>query len=95
MFAALQDKDAAGVVDALADQVQQWHLAGLAGARAQSAGELQARLDGTAAAGATLHATVVDALQHALEQAKAGDRVLVFGSFHTAAEALQTLDPGA
>ncbi|NYF37463.1 bifunctional tetrahydrofolate synthase/dihydrofolate synthase [Stenotrophomonas sp. JAI102] len=94
VFAALQDKDAAGVVDALADQVQQWHLAGLAGARAQSAGELQARLDGTAAAGATLHATVADALQHALQQAKAGDRLLVFGSFHTAAEALQTLDPG-
>ncbi len=93
VFAALQDKDAAGVVDALADQVQQWHLAGLEGARAQSAGELQARLAGTAAAAATPHASVVDALQHALTQAKAGDRVLVFGSFHTAAQALQMLDP--
>jgi len=93
VFAALQDKDAAGVVDALADQVQQWHLAGLEGARAQSAGELQARLAGTAAAVATPHASVVDALQHALTQAKAGDRVLVFGSFHTAAQALQMLDP--
>lgn len=93
VFAALQDKDAAGVVDALADQVQQWHLAGLEGARAQSAGELQARLAGTAAAAATPHASVVDALQHALTQGKAGDRVLVFGSFHTAAQALQMLDP--
>ncbi|MBW8373938.1 bifunctional tetrahydrofolate synthase/dihydrofolate synthase [Stenotrophomonas sp.] len=93
VFAALQDKDAAGVVDALADQVQQWHLAGLEGARAQSAGELQARLAGTAAAAATPHASVEDALQHALTQAKAGDRVLVFGSFHTAAQALQMLDP--
>lgn len=93
VFAALQDKDAAGVVDALADQVQQWHLAGLEGARAQSAGELQARLAGTAAAAATPHASVVDALQHALTQAKAGYRVLVFGSFHTAAQALQMLDP--
>ncbi|WP_282260400.1 bifunctional tetrahydrofolate synthase/dihydrofolate synthase [Stenotrophomonas sp. PS02301] len=95
VFAALQDKDAAGVVEALADQVQQWHLAGLEGARSQSAEELRDRLAGTAAAGATPHATVVDALQHAVTQAKAGDRVLVFGSFHTAAQALQTLDPGA
>ena len=95
VFAALQDKDAAGVVDALADQVQQWHLAGLEGARAQSAEELRARLAGTAAAGAMAHATVVDAVQHAVTQAKAGDRVLVFGSFHTAAQALQLLDPGA
>lgn len=95
VFAALQDKDAVGVVEALADQVQQWHLAGLEGARAQSAEELRARLTGTAAAGATPHATVVDALQHAVTQAQAGDRVLVFGSFHTAAQALQTLDPGA
>lgn len=95
VFAALQDKDAAGVVEALADQVQQWHLAGLEGARAQSAEELRARLAGTAAAGAMAHATVVDAVQHAVTQAKAGDRVLVFGSFHTAAQALQLLDPGA
>ncbi|MEN5266727.1 bifunctional tetrahydrofolate synthase/dihydrofolate synthase [Stenotrophomonas sp. TWI587] len=95
VFAALQDKDAAGVVDALADQVQQWHLAGLEGARAQSAEELRARLAGTAAAGGMAHATVVDAVQHAVTQAKAGDRVLVFGSFHTAAQALQLLDPGA
>ncbi len=95
VFAALQDKDAAGVVDALADQVQQWHLAGLEGARAQSAEELRARLAGTAAAGGMAHPTVVDAVQHAVTQAKAGDRVLVFGSFHTATQALQLLDPGA
>lgn len=92
VFAALQDKDAAGVVEALADRVDAWHLAGLDGARAQSAASLQARLSGTAAAGAATHETVDSALQQALASAKAGDRVLVFGSFHTAAQALLWLE---
>ena len=92
VFAALQDKDAAGVVDALGEQVQEWHLAGLDGPRAQSATALLARLQGTAAAGASGHASVAEALQAALATAVAGDRVLAFGSFHTAAQALHWLD---
>jgi dihydrofolate synthase/folylpolyglutamate synthase len=36
--------------------------------------------------------TVAQALQQVLAQAQPGDRVLVFGSFHTAAEALQWLE---
>jgi len=92
VFAALQDKDAHGVVEALAGRVDAWHLAGLDGARAQSAVALQARLAGTAAGAAALHDTVPSALQQALADAKAGDRVLVFGSFHTAAQALQWLE---
>lgn len=92
VFAALQDKDAHGVVEALAGRVDAWHLAGLDGARAQSAAALQARLAGTAAGAAALHDTVPSALQQALADAKAGDRVLVFGSFHTAAQALQWLE---
>jgi dihydrofolate synthase/folylpolyglutamate synthase len=92
VFAALQDKDAVGVVDALAERVDAWHLAGLDGARAQSAAALQSRLAGTAAADAVTHVDVETALQQALAAAHAGDRVLVFGSFHTAAQALQWLD---
>ncbi|WP_313348545.1 bifunctional tetrahydrofolate synthase/dihydrofolate synthase [Stenotrophomonas sp.] len=92
VFAALQDKDAVGVVDALAERVDAWHLAGLDGARAQSAAALQSRLAGTAAADAVTHVDVETALQQALAAAHPGDRVLVFGSFHTAAQALQWLD---
>ncbi len=91
VFAALQDKDAPGVVDALAGQVDAWHLAGLEGPRAQTADALRTRLAATAAAAGTVHATVEDALRHVLDAAGAGDRVLVFGSFHTAAQALQWL----
>lgn len=92
VFAALQDKDAVGVVQALGEQVQDWHLAGLEGARAQTATALQARLHDTAAASGTCHASVADALHAALAGSAAGERVLVFGSFHTAAQALQWLD---
>jgi dihydrofolate synthase/folylpolyglutamate synthase len=92
VFAALQDKDVVGVVEALADRVDGWHLAGLEGARAQSATALLARLAGTAAAAAATHDDVDTALQQALSAAKAGDRVMVFGSFHTAAQALLWLE---
>lgn len=94
VYAALQDKDAAGVVQALAEEVSQWMLAGLDGARGQSAAALAERLGGTAAADAAQAISVEQALADALAQAKAGDRVLVFGSFHTAAQALQWLQGG-
>ena len=47
-------------------------------------------LAGTAAAGARRHGTVAQALASARGQAAPGDRVLVFGSFHTAAAALES-----
>ncbi|WP_409418058.1 glutamate ligase domain-containing protein, partial [Klebsiella pneumoniae] len=95
VYAALQDKDAVGVVQALQEVVGDWTLAGLDGARGQSAGELQARLAATAAATAALAGTVEQALAQVLARAERGDRVLVFGSFHTAAAALQWLQAHA
>ncbi len=96
VFAALSDKDVEGVVSALADAVSQWFLAGLeaVGARAQSVDALAVRLAGSAAARAARHTTVQAALEAAQSEAQAGDRILVFGSFHTAAEALGVLHSG-
>ena len=96
VFAALADKDAVGVVAALAGDVAAWFLAGLeeAGRRGQAVDDFGARLAGTAAAGAVHHASVGQALADALAQAGQHDRVLVFGSFHTAAAALQALRDG-
>jgi dihydrofolate synthase/folylpolyglutamate synthase len=93
LFAALGDKDVAGVVAALAGEVDAWHLAGLPGhgPRALEVDAFAARLDGTAAAGATRWQTVAQALAAVGGSAAPGDRVLVFGSFHTAADALQAL----
>ncbi|WP_047128235.1 bifunctional tetrahydrofolate synthase/dihydrofolate synthase [Xanthomonas arboricola] len=91
IYAALADKDVLGVVEAVAAQVDHWALAGLYGARGQSAQALQARLQGSAAAQAACHGDVAGALRAVLAQASPGDRVLVFGSFHTVADALNAL----
>lgn len=91
VYAALADKDAVGVVEALQAQVDGWFLGGLEGTRGQTSAQLRERLMQTAAAEAGLSDNVAKALDAALAQAKQGDRVLVFGSFHTVAEALPLL----
>ena len=93
VFAALADKDIAGIVAKLAARVDRWWLAGLedAGARGQGVDVLAARLVDTAAAGAARAVDVAAALADAQAQARPGDRILVFGSFHTVAAALRAL----
>ncbi|MCC4614894.1 bifunctional tetrahydrofolate synthase/dihydrofolate synthase [Xanthomonas campestris pv. asclepiadis] len=91
IYAALADKDVLGVVEAVAAQIDHWTLAGLGGPRGQSAQALQARLQGSAAAQVACHDNVAGALGAVLAQATPGDRVLVFGSFQTVADALNAL----
>ena len=93
VYAALADKDVAGVAQALAGVVDGWHIAGLsdAGPRGLGVDDFARQLAGTAAADAARHVGVDAALQAAMAQAGPGGRVLVFGSFHTAAAALQRL----
>lgn len=101
VFAALGDKDAVGVVEALGARIEAWWLAGLAdaGPRGGDVETFAARLQGTAAAEGARHATVAEALDAAIREARRrtiddgrpAPRVLVFGSFHTAAAALQAL----
>ena len=94
VYAALADKDAAGVVTALSDTVDGWLLAGTldAGPRGSDAVALAQRLVGTAAAGGSRHADVTSALAAALAQAAPDGLVLAFGSFHAASEALRSLN---
>jgi dihydrofolate synthase/folylpolyglutamate synthase len=94
VFAALGDKDAPGIVDALATHVQAWHLAGLPGhgPRATDADTLAARLPAAVADTASRSADVAAALDRARQDAPVGSRILVLGSFHTIADALRHLD---
>lgn len=96
VYGALADKDAAGVVEAIADCVDAWHLAGIAGVggRGRDAAALAQALAGTAAEGARRHRDVPSALAAALDDARPGDRVLAFGSFHVAGAALAWLAAG-
>jgi dihydrofolate synthase / folylpolyglutamate synthase len=93
VFAALGDKDIAGVVDVLAAGIDVWHLAGLAdhSPRGMAVADFAGRLAGTAAASGRRHPGVAAALAAAVAEAGPDDRVLVFGSFHTAAAALEWL----
>ncbi len=96
VFAALGDKDSAGVVVALADDIAAWHLAGTqaAGRRGQSVEDLARALAVTAAAAGSRHADVGAALHAAIRAAAPDGRVLVFGSFHVAAAGLAVLEGG-
>ncbi len=68
-----------------------WHLAGLDCLRGQSAECLAGRLAEISVVPSSLSGSVTEALQQTLQTAAPGDRVLVFGSFHTVAEALLLL----
>ncbi|HYM42535.1 MAG TPA: bifunctional tetrahydrofolate synthase/dihydrofolate synthase [Steroidobacteraceae bacterium] len=86
----LTDKDAAGIAAALAPLVDDWILCTLPGARGGSAAELAARF-----APAVQHPLLADSVAAGCEiartRARAGDRVVVFGSFHTVGPALEWL----
>jgi dihydrofolate synthase/folylpolyglutamate synthase len=90
VFAMLSDKDSGGVVQALKDEIGLWLLAGIGHERGASARQLldalQAEgLDGKAA----LFPDIGAAYRHACHIATENDRIAVFGSFHTVAEAMQ------
>jgi dihydrofolate synthase/folylpolyglutamate synthase len=86
----LGDKDVPGVVSALRESIDQWFAATLAGSRAIDAAELERR---AGEAGVQLHpgGTVPEAMRRAAAVARAGDRIVVFGSFHTVGPALAAL----
>ena len=88
----LADKDIEGIVAALGATITAWYAAGLEGPRALEPDRLAERL---CAAGASVIASadsVAAACSRAQSEARAGDRIVVFGSFHTVGPALEWLD---
>lgn len=92
VYAALADKDVEGVMAAMAPVVDQWLLAGLDVPRGLSVDALAARA--ASLKQMTLHPTVEDALDVAFASARPTDLVVVFGSFHTVAQAREHLAVG-
>ncbi len=86
----LADKDAAGIGAALAPLIDAWIVCALPGARGGSAAELARRL-ALPAARLTLADSVERGCELARRSARPGDRVVVFGSFHTVGPALAWL----
>jgi dihydrofolate synthase/folylpolyglutamate synthase len=91
VFAMLADKDIAGVAAVLCPQVTRWFAAGLTGARGVSADVMVNKLQAAGAKDVVASATVQEALAKARDTALADDKILIFGSFHTVAEAIVVL----
>ena len=85
----LEDKDAAGVVEATAEIFDRWYVAQPAGARGGSAESLartvRARVRG---APVEVCGDVASALGRARDAVEPGDRIVVFGSCYTVGEVL-------
>jgi dihydrofolate synthase/folylpolyglutamate synthase len=88
----LRDKDAAGVIDKVADRIDHWYLGGTAGPRGLSgqalAGILRARRP---AAALDAFDNVGAAFDAAHRAAAADDRIIAFGSFLTVADVMHAL----
>jgi len=94
VFAMLRDKDAAGVFQQMGRRVDRWYLAPTSGQRGMDAGTLASVLQAHAAPSVRLDArfdSVGQALAAAREAAAPDDRILVFGSFVTVADAMREL----
>jgi dihydrofolate synthase/folylpolyglutamate synthase len=91
VFAMLADKDIGSVIDAVSPRVDRWHVAAVADERAASASHVAGLLAERGLADSTrTFATVPLAYEAALREAEPGDRIIVFGSFHTVAGVLET-----
>jgi dihydrofolate synthase/folylpolyglutamate synthase len=86
----LGDKDARAIARLVDPVVDHWILCSLGGPRGTSAADLAKRME-LPSSKLTLAASVEQGCEVARATAKPGDRVLVFGSFHTVGPAMQWL----
>lgn len=85
----LADKDVESVVAELKDEVDYWHLVDLDVPRGLTAEQLESRIQAQSVAIAAQYPTVKAAREAVLASAGEADRIVIFGSFYTVAEALQ------
>jgi len=84
VVAMLKDKDAAKVASILNSSIDMWFAAGLGGSRGMSSEQLSEQLNQSVTQDKIKQSdTVEKAYEQAWSSAKKGDRVLIFGSFHT------------
>jgi dihydrofolate synthase/folylpolyglutamate synthase len=91
VFAMLGDKDIGGVVDAVRGRIDRWFVSAADADRAAPAKQVAEILAQRGLADVTRSfATVPGALEAARRETGPNDRIVVFGSFHTVAEALRS-----
>lgn len=95
VFAMLKDKDISGVIEALEGQVDEWFVGSILAVRGATSATLVELLQQRGAR-ARAYPDVAQALTAARHSAQGNDRIVVFGSFYTVAEALRhAATPGA
>ena len=104
IFGAMADKDLAGLVASMRGRVDRWYVCGLPLARAATAARIADVLaadrtsrpppDGDVAPEVRRFDDPAAAWAAAVEAAGPDDRIVVFGSFHTVAGAMQARGPG-
>lgn len=91
VLAMLGDKDIGGVIDAMRGRVDEWFVSASPTERAAPVERIARLLDERGLAPSTRSfASVAAALEAARREAGPNDRIVVFGSFHTVAEALRS-----
>ncbi len=89
VFAMLADKDMEGVIAAVASEIDDWYLADIHSPRGAKASDLQKiLLKYVKKSRMQLFVDVGAAIDSACENAAKNDRIIVFGSFYTAADAI-------
>ena len=91
VFAAMRDKDLAGVVEPFVATAAGWFVAQASADRGATGTELGVLLETLGAERVVVTADVTAACAAARTTATRGDRVVVYGSFHTAGAALEAL----
>ncbi|MFN7087152.1 MAG: bifunctional tetrahydrofolate synthase/dihydrofolate synthase [Burkholderiales bacterium] len=90
VFAMLKDKDIAGVIAAVKAHVDHWLIAAIDDARGADTALLRQQLAAAeVAAPLTACVSIAAAFVQAWDMATDDDKILVFGSFHTVAAAMQ------
>ncbi len=92
VVAMLADKDLPSTLQHLKGIVDEWYTAPLNVPRGVEAGVMYQAVSAVAGAGVSSCSSVAGALAAARQQAQPGDRIVIFGSFYTVAEAM--LDAG-
>jgi len=88
----LADKDIAGVVNAIADEVDEWYVAGISHIRAADGHQIKALVESELPSSSIrLFEGVADAYSQACIDANENDRIVILGSFFTVAEVMRVL----
>ncbi len=93
VFSMLADKAISESISVIAPYITEWYVAPLTGKRAASADVLSQALQKAGVTAFVMYEAIEAAYGAAKEAAEPGDRIIIFGSFHTVAAALAKRNP--